>query len=82
MGRLQYKKRHKRGGHLNMRRKGQYGLLPSMQRNAYQGGVRGGEGGNDGRCQRDRKMDKKRHIYRSKTCGVIRCLTDCTLLSE
>ena len=28
--------------------------------NAYQGGVRGGEGGNDGWCQRDRKMDKKR----------------------
>jgi hypothetical protein len=29
--------------------------------NAYKGGVRGGEGGNDGRCQRDRFMNKK-HI--------------------
>ena len=27
--------------------------------NAYQGGVRGGEGGNDGRCQGDRYFDKK-----------------------
>ena len=50
--------------------------------NAYEGGVRGGEGGNDGQCQRDRFMNKKIQRYNSKTCGQLRCKTDCTLLSE
>ena len=50
--------------------------------NAYKGGVRGGEGGNNGRCQRDRFMNKKTHKYNSKTCGAHHCKTDCTLLSE
>ena len=49
---------------------------------AYEGGVRGGEGGNDGRCKRDRFMKKKTHNYSSKTCGQLRCKTDCTLLSK
>ncbi len=34
--------------------------------NAYKGGVRGGEGGNDGRCQRDCFMDKKNKNTRVK----------------
>jgi len=41
---------------------------------AYEGGVRGGEGGNDGRCQRDRSMNKKEQRYMSKKCGHHRCL--------
>ena len=39
-----------------------------MHRLAYEGGVRVGEGGNDGRCERDRFMNKKTHKYSSKTC--------------
>ena len=50
--------------------------------NAYKGGVRGGEGGDDSRCQRDRYLAEKRKKYTSKTCGQNRCLIDCTLLSE
>jgi hypothetical protein len=50
--------------------------------NAYQGGVHGGEGGNDGRCEKDRKIAKSRNLYRSKTCGRHRCQTGCTLLTE
>ena len=50
--------------------------------NAYEGGVRGGEGGDNGRCQRNRYLAEKRKKYTSKTCGQNRCLTDCTLLSE
>jgi hypothetical protein len=49
---------------------------------AYEGGVHGGEGGNDGRCQGDRNFNKKRQKYLSKTCGKQRCLTGCTLLPE
>jgi hypothetical protein len=50
--------------------------------NAYEGGVRGGEGGNDGRCQRDRFLHKRRQNFSRKTCGFERCLTGCTLLLE
>ena len=50
--------------------------------NAYEGGVRKGEGGNNGRCKRDRFLQKKRQTYGSKTCGQLRCKTDCTLLPE
>ena len=42
---------------------------------------RGGEGGNDGRCQRDCFMNKKKK-YDSKTCGQWNCQTGCILLSR
>ena len=49
---------------------------------AYEGGVRGGEGGNDGRCQGDRYFHTKKQRWIRKTCGAKRCLTGCTLLRE
>jgi hypothetical protein len=48
--------------------------------NAYKGGVRGEEGGNDGRCQGVRYFIKKRKEYGSRTCGSRSCQTGCTLL--
>jgi hypothetical protein len=48
---------------------------------AYDGGVRGGEGGNNGRCKSDRFFDKQKNSYNSKTCGHKRCKSGCTLLS-
>ena len=50
------------------------------QCNAYKGGVRGEEGGNDGRCLGDRYYNKSKKEYGSKTCGKTRCQTGCTLL--
>jgi hypothetical protein len=50
--------------------------------NAYKGGVRGEEGGNDGRCLGDRYFNKTKQKYNSKTCGFRRCQTGCTLLSR
>ncbi len=50
--------------------------------NAYEGRVRGGEGGNDGRCQRDCFVQKDKQKFKRKTCGDRCCLTGCTLLSE
>ena len=49
---------------------------------AFKGRVRGEEGGNDGRCLRDRLFSKKNKKYRSKTCGSHNCQTGCTLLSR
>ena len=48
--------------------------------NAYKGGVRGEEGGNDGRCLGDCYFNETKQKYNSKTCGFRRCQTGCTLL--
>ncbi len=48
--------------------------------NSFKGGVRGGEGGNDGRCPGVRYFNESTKKYNTKTCGRMRCQTGCTLL--
>ena len=51
------------------------------QCNAFKGGVRGEERGNDGRCLGDRYYNKSKKKYGSKTCGNNNCCkTGCALL--